>query len=64
MSISRKAKNFILRAYTIKKDLSTVDEAVEKELLTSGFARYTHKPLMALTYDGRRYAENMQRNRR
>jgi hypothetical protein len=64
MSISRKAKNFILRAYTIKKDLSTVDEAVEKELLTSGFARYTQRPLMALTYDGRRYAENMQRNRR
>lgn len=64
MSISRKAKNFILRAYTIKKDLSTVDEAVEKELLTSGFARYTQRPLMALTYDGKNYASNMIRNRR
>jgi hypothetical protein len=64
MSISRKAKNLILRAYTLKREIASVDEAVEKELLTSGFARYTQRPLMALTFDGRRYAENMQRNRR
>ncbi len=64
MSISRKAKNLILRAYTLKREIASVDEAVEKELLTSGFARYTNRPLMTLTFEGRNYASNMVRNRR
>lgn len=61
--ISRKARSAILRSHTTGRDLAVVDEVVERELISSGFMTYGPKPLLKLTYDGKRYAQNAKRAR-
>lgn len=64
MSISRKAKDVLMRATTTGREIACASEETEKELIRLGLMSYTQKPLMRPTYEGRKLASNWQRVRR
>lgn len=59
--ISKKAKTMIMRTFATGRPLASFDEAVQLELVRSGYMKYSEKPLLVLTVDGRRYAQNQER---
>lgn len=61
MKLSQKARSLVMRAYTSNRPISTFDEATETDLIKSGLFRYSTKPLMVLTHDGKKWAANRQR---
>ncbi len=64
MSISRKAKDTLMRAVTTGREIACVAEETEKELIRLGLMIYSTRPLMKPTYEGKKLASNWQRNRR
>ena len=59
--ISPKLRSVILKAYKTNREIGIFDESLERECINSGMMRYSNKPLMKLSFEGRNYASNQQR---
>ena len=61
MKISERTKSVIMRAYKTSREIGVFDADTERECLSSGFMRFTTKPLMRITFEGKCYASNQER---
>lgn len=63
--ITPKARSLLLRSHSTGRDIASFDERIEKEVISLGYATYTTKPLLRLTYDGKAYCrkEAMKRGK-
>lgn len=59
--ISPKLRSVILKAYKTNREIGVFDESLEKECIQSGMMRYSNKPLMKLSFEGKCYAANQDR---
>lgn len=56
-----KLRSVILKAYKTNREIGVFDESLERECINSGMMRYSNKPLMKLSFEGRNYAANQDR---
>ena len=59
--ISSKAKQLLIHAHRTGRDFCSFDPKIESEIMKLGYGQYTTKPLMKLSYDGRKAANNWAR---
>jgi len=59
--ISSKAKQLLIQAHRTGRDFCSFDPKIESEIMKLGYGQYTTKPLMKLSYDGRKAASNWAR---
>ena len=59
--VSPKLRSVILKAYKTNREIGIFDESLERECINSGMMRYSNKPLMKITMEGRFWASNQER---
>lgn len=59
--ISTKLRSVILKAYKTNREIGVFDESLERECINSGMMRYSNKPLMKISFEGKCWASNQEK---
>lgn len=60
-TLSPKLRSVILKAYKTNREIGIFDESLERECIQSGMMRYSNKPLMKISFEGKCWASNQEK---
>jgi hypothetical protein len=63
MRLSSKARSLLTRAYTTNRPIAVFQEDIERELIDSRLMKYTERPLMIISHDGKQFCRKRAENR-